>query len=145
MPLFAYLYVLIAVTLFPIQIFTKNTAVYNEGFGKQPMLLNLNVLYIKNYSPLQIVGNIILMAPLAFFLALLFVKLRRPGHNLLVCALVSLSIEILQLIMNFFYLSYRTFDITDLILNSIGSLVGLAAFEIVYMIFRETVDKVTPG
>ncbi|WP_416381371.1 VanZ family protein [Lacticaseibacillus paracasei] len=145
MPLFAYLYVLIAVTLFPIQIFTKNTSVYSDGFGKQSMLLNLNALYIQNYSLLQIVGNLLLLAPLAFFLALFFAKLRGLGRNLLVCALVSLAIETLQLIMNFFYLSYRTFDITDFILNSIGSLLGLAAFEIVYIIFRESVDKVTPS
>lgn len=144
-PLFAYLYVLIAVTLFPIQIFTKNTSVYSDGFGKQSMLLNLNALYIQNYSLLQIVGNLLLLAPLAFFLALFFAKLRGLGRNLLVCALVSLAIETLQLIMNFFYLSYRTFDITDFILNSIGSLLGLAAFEIVYIIFRESVDKVTPS
>lgn len=43
--------------------------------------------------------------------------------------LFSLSIELTQLIMTIFLLKHRSFDVTDIITNTIGGLVGYLAYK----------------
>lgn len=68
-------------------------------------------LFIKN-----IVGNIVLFIPFGFIFKYLF-KLQ-IRYLLLITILFSLSIELLQLIIG------RVFDIDDILLNMIGSILG---------------------
>ena len=68
-------------------------------------------LFIKN-----IVGNIVLFIPFGFIFKYLF-KLQ-IRYLLLITILFSLSIELLQLLIG------RVFDIDDILLNMIGSILG---------------------
>ncbi|WP_225361886.1 VanZ family protein [Apilactobacillus timberlakei] len=49
--------------------------------------------------------------------------------------LSTLLIEIFQLILNYFYLGYRVFDVNDIILNFIGYILGLIIYIIIKFIF----------
>lgn len=66
----------------------------------------------------NILGNIILFVPMGIFLRILFNKSSGDQKTLIVSSLISLAIEILQL------LAGRCFDVDDIILNIFGSLLG---------------------
>ncbi|WP_291573818.1 VanZ family protein [Clostridium sp. UBA4548] len=67
----------------------------------------------------NILGNIFAFSPLGFLLPLLFKKFYRLKSIFLTSFAISLFIEIIQLV---FYLGST--DIDDLILNTLGSLIG---------------------
>jgi len=78
----------------------------------------------------QVVGNFIMLLPLGIYLPLLYRKLRSfPGFFavLFICLFVSIGIELLQLVT-----SYRSVDIDDVILNTLGGCFGF----IIYQLFR---------
>ncbi|MGP2465867.1 VanZ family protein [Lactiplantibacillus plantarum] len=50
--------------------------------------------------------------------------------------LTTIGIEMTQLIMAFFYLGSRTFDINDLILNLLGYLLGFCIYKVIKPIFN---------
>ena len=66
----------------------------------------------------NILGNIILFVPMGIFLRILFNKSSGNQKTLIVSSLISLAIEILQLLVG------RCFDVDDIILNIFGSLLG---------------------
>lgn len=68
---YIYLYNLISITIFPINIFNSSNPIHNINFGKQTMF-NFNIIDMLNYLPIQIWGNILLIFPLAIFLNSLF-------------------------------------------------------------------------
>jgi len=83
----------------------------------------------------QIVGNFMMLLPLAIYLPLLYTKFRKAYSFfavLLICFLVSVSIELLQLAT-----SYRSTDIDDVILNTLG---GGAGF-IIYLLIKTIISK----
>ena len=69
-------------------------------------------LFIKN-----VLGNIVMFIPYGFFVSY-FLNLKKPISNFLLVLLVSSSIEVIQLIIG------RVFDIDDIILNSLGGMIG---------------------
>ena len=69
-------------------------------------------LFIKN-----VIGNIILFIPYGFFVSYLL-NLKKTKSMALMALLVSISIEIIQLVIG------RVFDIDDIILNTIGGIIG---------------------
>ena len=69
-------------------------------------------LFIKN-----VLGNIIMFVPYGFFVSY-YLDLKKPNAVLVLVILLSLSIETTQLIIG------RVFDIDDIILNTLGGLVG---------------------
>ncbi|MET1247946.1 VanZ family protein [Sporolactobacillus sp. STCC-11] len=97
------------------------------------------------YAIHQIVGNIIVLAPLSFFL-LYFnrVKMRRA---FLVIFLYSLSIEILQFLSDVLFFQVRAMDIDDVILNTSGAALGLLGY-VFYLglaaLGRRLVQKAAP-
>ncbi|RZT23896.1 VanZ like protein [Fictibacillus sp. BK138] len=68
-------------------------------------------------------GNILLFVPLGFAL-LLRVSNMKIWKVIMIGFLVSLTMELCQLKMG-----YRSFDVDDLILNTIGTIIGMAAFK----------------
>jgi glycopeptide antibiotics resistance protein len=83
----------------------------------------------------QVVGNFIMLLPLGIYLPLLSGRLRRFSRFfavLFICLLVSVGIELLQLIT-----SYRSTDIDDVILNTLGGGLGF----IIYQVIRVVVNK----
>jgi len=77
----------------------------------------------------QILGNFIMLLPLGIYLPLLYRGLRRAYNFfivLLICFLVSVGIELLQLAT-----SYRSTDIDDVILNTMGGGAGFLIYQLI--------------
>lgn len=80
----------------------------------------------------QVVGNFIMLLPLGIYLPLLYRKLRSfPGFFavLFICLFVSIGIELLQLVT-----SYRSVDIDDVILNTLGGCFGFIIYQLFLVI-----------
>lgn len=79
---------------------------------------------LRNHALLQVVFNVVLFAPLGFFLRVLW---RRGVIFATLAGLaISLAIEFTQLtgVWGMFHCAYRVFDVDDLILNTAGALLG---------------------
>lgn len=81
------------------------------------------------FALINIAGNILMFGPLGFFIPLLYPKLGRFKATVLYGFLVSLLIECTQLFL------CRETDIDDLILNTIGVILGYA----VYIAFKKLI------
>jgi len=82
----------------------------------------------------QILGNFVMLLPLGIYLPLLHTKLRKAYSFfavIFICFLVSVCIELLQLAT-----SYRSTDIDDVILNTLG---GGAGF-IIYLLIKTIIS-----
>lgn len=134
-----YLYFLTAVTLFPINYYPIGSEIYNIPFGKQ-MMYNFNILNLFSYNKNQLIGNFILLMPFSFFISILKEKYAHPRTNFIMLIKISLSIEILQLVTNYFYIGSRIFDINDLILNIFGGFCGYIIFTAIKKIFSKEID-----
>ena len=80
----------------------------------------------------QILGNFVMLLPLGIYLPLIYKRLRKAYHFfvvLLICFLVSVGIELLQLAT-----SYRSTDIDDVILNTLGGGIGFLIYQVIKMI-----------
>ena len=87
----------------------------------------------------QVVGNFIMLLPLGIYLPVLYRRLRRfPGFFavLFICLFVSIGIELLQLIT-----SYRSVDIDDVILNTLGGCIGFIIYQIIRAIATHRKDS----
>ncbi|MCU6708542.1 VanZ family protein [Paenibacillus sp. J5C_2022] len=65
-------------------------------------------------------GNLVLFIPIGIFLPLLFKRLRRMIPFTAACVLILLAVETMQML-----LKVGSFDIDDIILNTIGAWLGL--------------------
>ena len=72
---------------------------------------------------LNILGNLLIFAPIGFLLPLIRMKKTGPIRILFYAALLSLCIELMQLVTR-----VGVFDVDDLILNTMGSLIGYLIF-----------------
>ncbi|BBF44101.1 VanZ family protein [Lachnospiraceae bacterium KM106-2] len=81
----------------------------------------------------NILGNIFAFSPFGFFLPMLCRKTRHWFHITLLSFELSLCIETLQLATKL-----GIFDVDDLIMNTIGGLVGYIIFAISYRLVRST-------
>lgn len=75
---------------------------------------------------LNLLGNLMILAPLGFLLPVIRMKKTGPGRILINACLISLSIELLQLVSK-----VGVFDVDDLILNTAGSLIGYLVFRMI--------------
>src|SRR4030095_15812520 len=75
----------------------------------------------------QVIGNSVMLLPLGIFIPLLFPRFSGLFPVVFICLLVSVCIELMQLIT-----SYRSTDIDDVILNTAGAFVGY----FLYLLFR---------
>lgn len=131
--LFIYILLLISKTFFPFTIRSENywnrrtinltpaietIKMFNDAFsgGRN---------YMIKFAFINVLGNLILLAPLSFFIALLWKRFRSFKNNVLFCFIISFSIEFLQ-----FFTDMRTTDIDDLILNTIGAIIGFYIFKL---------------
>ena len=80
----------------------------------------------------QVIGNFVMLFPLGIYLPLLFIRLRRFSGFLavlLISFVVSVGIEVLQLAT-----SYRSTDIDDVILNTMGACFGFLIYQLLKII-----------
>lgn len=132
-----YLYLLLSVTLFPVNIFPKGDAVYQHGFGQQSWVTNFDLTLLLTYLPEQIFDNLIMLAPLTFLSAVLNPKFANLRMSLGLGFAAILTIELLQLVMSYFYLGNRVCDINDLVLNTLGAVLGYVAFVVCQRIWNK--------
>ncbi len=90
----------------------KNLVPFNEimryKFGSKLFMLN-------------VVGNIVMFIPFGYIIAA-YIKPKMIWTNLIIAAIVSTTIEFVQLNIG------RSFDIDDIILNTLGSIIGFLIY-----------------
>ncbi|WP_197483558.1 VanZ family protein [Paenibacillus elgii] len=132
---YLHILVVISITLFPIPVQSNLLLSLNRG-NIEP---NMNFIPFKSIidimqnsvSPFvavkQIAGNILMCAPFGFYAPLLFQQLKSVIRIIISGILFGLCIELSQLIIGvgigFFY---RSLDVDDIILNTIGVILGYA-------------------
>ncbi len=123
---------LIKLTVFPIYIFDKeNLDIIMEGQGKYLVFYQLiPFTSIKNYfhgsGIVQLVGNIVLLSPLAVFAEVFLQQRPKAWIVTLGVSAVSLLIEITQLVINLTTrYPRRVADVDDLILNIAGVVIAI--------------------
>jgi glycopeptide antibiotics resistance protein len=72
----------------------------------------------------ELLGNVVLFVPLGWFLPMLWGRLRSYARVFAVTAACSIAIELMQLV----FVPGRSTSVDDVILNSIGGLIGAAMF-----------------
>ena len=75
------------------------------------------------WASVQVLGNLVMLVPLAFYLPSLFRGFDRFAIVLLTCFLTSVAIELMQLIT-----AFRACDVDDVIMNTSGSVLGYLMF-----------------
>ena len=77
----------------------------------------------------QILGNFVMLLPLGIYLPFIYKRLRKAYNFfvvLLICFLVSVGIELLQLAT-----SYRSADVDDVLLNTLGGGAGFLIYQLI--------------
>lgn len=85
----------------------------------------------KSISFKNIVGNIILFVPLGIYLPLFRLQ-KKDRIHLFYISTISLSLELMQYI---FYIG--TFDIDDILLNSLGGFIGILLYKLLTFIIKD--------
>lgn len=80
----------------------------------------------------NILGNILAFAPYGFLLPLLNRKYRRFFYAAFLSILFSLVIEIVQML-----LKVGIFDVDDILLNSVGGILGYLLFAVSHFVYRK--------
>ena len=120
----------LAITLFPIPVVPDLS-----GHQAPHNLMPLSTIGRLVSLPLRhmvrpLLGNILLLCPLGFFIAMLKRNMRL-AHIILAGFLCSLAIELIQLSIGLIIrFSYRSFDVDDIILNTIGYMSGYVAIRL---------------
>jgi glycopeptide antibiotics resistance protein len=84
----------------------------------------------------QLAGNVVLFVPFGLLLPVMTARFRTVAPILLAAATASASIEILQLMLGLLGLASRSIDIDDVLLNTVGGLVGWAVWRAGYAVWR---------
>ena len=90
--------------------------IYREQLGMKAFLLN-------------VVGNVVAFVPCGFFLPIVSRRGRRWYNTILLCFSLSLSIELIQLVFK-----VGSFDVDDLLLNTLGGVVGYVGNRVVQLV-----------
>ena len=132
-----YLTLLISVTLFPLRIGDGNVDLFVnfipivnsvKDIIKDITTENETWFYIKFWLT-NLLGNIILLSPLAVLLPILSKKFRSLKSVVILCFCASCFIEFLQYV-SLFVGNLRSVDIDDVILNTLGAFIGFGIFKI---------------
>lgn len=130
-----YIVALISVTLFPFHTLMelKPSANIVPVFSTIKDMTNVRAdmhSFMIKFWIINIVGNLILLLPLATIVPLISKKYRNIKSIVLLCFSVSIIIEFLQYISMYFG-NRRSVDIDDVILNTLGALIGFAIFKLI--------------
>lgn len=111
----------------------------NEAFTEYNLLPFHTIMnYIKATGTINtsivitnLAGNILAFMPLGFFLPLLFSRFLKFRSTLLIVFASTLSVECLQ-----FLFRVGSFDVDDLILNTVGGAIGFIIFKIAFLVLK---------
>ena len=96
---------------------------------------SINLIPFSSEGAMTYILNIIMFMPLGFLLPLIWENFRNAKKVVLMGFLMSLAIEICQLF------NIRTTDIDDLLMNTLGTLVGYCCWKVFSLIFRNAGTK----
>jgi glycopeptide antibiotics resistance protein len=135
---YIYIIAVMSLTIIPLP-FARFEEPGESGINLTPVI-NIIKAILEGLSPREdlsehsfqnLAGNIILFIPLGIFLPLLSVRYRSIYKVVITAALCSALIESVQLILRQFQI-YRTVDIDDIILNTIGAATGFVLVNKLY-------------
>lgn len=94
----------------------------------------------------NILGNLLLLLPFILYLCTKYEKIRNLKSSAKAALLISLSIELTQLVMNILGLAdRRVVHVEDLLLNTIGGIAAWYIFKLMYKgKIKSIVDKIYP-
>ena len=134
-----YLFLLIGITILPITIGEMSPYLQELSFIER---CNINIVpfidYFKGANYLgsiirNVVGNLVLLMPFILYICAKSEKSRDLKSSTIIAFLISLSIELTQLVMNIFGLTYtRVVHVEDLILNTLGGIIAWGIFKLMY-------------
>ena len=130
--MYIYLSFVLYFTLMPV--ITSVPLILNHSYAPVNLVPFIDVSEGRGDFVRQIVLNIIMTIPFGFLLPLTRNRTVKFGRTVFSCFLMSLGIEVLQPLIN----DFRSSDITDLITNVTGGIIGY----ILSLIFRPVTFKV---
>lgn len=87
----------------------------------------------------QMFGNILAFVPFSVLTAIVYPRYRRLSSNLLFTFLASFAIELIQLLINLLtQVANRAVDINDLLLNTLGGMIGFLVYLLLDKTFKLT-------
>lgn len=122
-----YLFGLLLLTIYLTGVFQvtgAGTIFHLRQYGLEPSVLQMNLLPFSDpaYDPVANLLNVVLFLPLGFLLPLLWPEWNRPIRVLLFGLSFTVLIEVSQL------LNIRNTDIDDVLLNTLGAIIGFLLF-----------------
>ena len=114
--------------LFQVVTFQDDTAWASNNFIPFREILRYHItsrLFIKN-----VLGNMIMFLPFGFFTSY-YLKVEKIYLPLLLTVIASISIEVVQMLIG------RVFDVDDLILNIVGSILGFGIYNLLRIISQK--------
>ncbi|EGT3615145.1 VanZ family protein [Clostridium perfringens] len=110
----------------PIELFSSH-----REFHRSINLIPFNDIINGYYNQLDIVGNIILFIPLGIYISM-FLNNSKVYKNIGVIVLISLAFEVSQYIF-----AIGASDITDIITNTIGGIIGVGIYWVIKSVLKE--------
>lgn len=95
-----------------------------RNYIKYRAYVNIDIFII------NIIGNIVAFMPMGFFIPIMFRSKRSLIEVLFFSLVISFIIEIVQ-----FQLVVGSFDVDDIILNTLGGIIGYLIFILIYYIY----------
>ena len=105
------------------------------GLAIDTATVNLIPFSDPEYSKVGYVLNVIMLMPFGFLVPTLFCSKRKLWKTALAGALFSVLIECSQL------LNYRSTDVDDVILNTLGAVIGYGIYWLFSRLFRKDIGK----
>lgn len=138
---------IISVTLFPlmtddrkVNLIVKFIPIVNSV---KDLMVGVNAMgfFMVKFWIINILGNIILLSPLAFIVPVISKRFRSLKSVVLLCFCTSCFIEFLQFL-SLFIGNLRSVDIDDIILNTLGAFIGFGAFKVLsrFSFFKNNID-----
>lgn len=129
---YIYLCCVLFVTILPLNLTPDFKWLYHESvtvdYGN---IVPFEDLFKSRHGAMRgILLNIIMTIPFGFFMSIILFK-SNFLKVLVSTFLLSLSIELFQLITTIFLLHHRAFDVTDLITNTFGGIIGYFIYKLI--------------
>ena len=83
----------------------------------------------------ELLGNVIAFAPMGFLLPFLFNRIKGVVKVSIISFTISLFFELIQLITNL-----GSFDVDDMILNTLGAIIGFMVYKAIIKNFRDILN-----
>lgn len=129
------LFIIYLIALFWIILFKFNVSFSNLGYMRSVNLIPFNESLIINGKIHlgEIIMNAVIFIPFGIYIGVLF-KRWTTGKKLLFILSISLTCEVLQ-----FILGIGASDITDVITNTLGGIIGLVIYKGIEKLFKDNI------